>query len=155
MTKMTRRAMWSRGIMAIIILFNTTCKPERITLTLWYSLCWSHWIQRWIKYNHSYLELQRQVAEVWELWKLEVLWHQTDQFSLWIIWYSQPCNKSIKSFANVHKRWRTYPIMTIVKSRIFQALRRYAFWCWINPWAMIFIRHSAVKINRKAYSTFS
>ena len=48
-----------------------------------------------------------------------------------------------------------YPIMTIVKSNRFQALRRYAVECCHNPYAMIFITHSAVKITRKTYSTFS
>ena len=45
--------------------------------------------------------------------------------------------------------------MTIVKSNRFQALRRYAVGCCHNPYAMIFITHSAVKITRKTYSTFS
>jgi hypothetical protein len=49
----------------------------------------------------------------------------------------------------------SYPIMTIVKSNKFQALRRYAVGCCQNPYAMIFITHSPVKITRKTYSTFS
>ena len=48
-----------------------------------------------------------------------------------------------------------YPIMTIVKSRIFHVLRRYAFWCDIKPYAMIFIQHSLVKITVKIISISS
>lgn len=49
----------------------------------------------------------------------------------------------------------TYPITTIIKSRIFHPFRRYAPACNTNPYAIIFIAHSNVKITRKTYSTFS
>ena len=48
-----------------------------------------------------------------------------------------------------------YPIMTIVKSRIFHVLRRYAFGCDIKPYDMIFIKHSLVKITVKIISISS
>merc|ERR1719192_1364214 len=38
------------------------------------------------------------------------------------------------------------PIITMVKSRIFQVFLRYEFWCVMKPYAMIFIAHSLVKI---------
>ena len=39
-----------------------------------------------------------------------------------------------------------YPIITMVKSRMFQVFLRYEFWCVMKPYAMIFIAHSLVKI---------
>ena len=48
-----------------------------------------------------------------------------------------------------------YPIMTMVKSSKFQALRRYAVECCTKPYATIFMIHSEVKITKNIYSTFS
>lgn len=49
----------------------------------------------------------------------------------------------------------TYPITTIKKSNKFHPLRRYEPGCIVNPSAIIFIKHSVVKMTKNMYSMLS
>lgn len=53
------------------------------------------------------------------------------------------------------KKIHTHPITTIVKSRKFHPLRKYAPGCMTNPYAIIFMTHSTVNITKNTYSIFS